>query len=96
MFISQVMFESETENREVIQRILEIKKSEIQSAAGLISYECWWKQNSKTAGFALVGKWTDKEAFKTWMKDTHKDGHQKPDIGDVKIVKSALQFEAME
>lgn len=95
MFISQVIFESEIENKNVIEQIMEQKKSEIKSAPGIISSECWWKEGVNTAGFALVSKWSDKESFQKWMKESHKDGHKKPG-GDFKITKTLYQFEAID
>ena len=60
MFISQVIFESDSENKDIIEQIMDKKSTEIKSAAGLISSECWWKESVNTAGFSLVSKWSDK------------------------------------
>lgn len=99
MFISQVIFESEIENKEIIKKMMDKKRGNIKTAAGLITSECWWKENTKTAGFSLISKWNDKESFKVWMKETHKDGHKKPeglDGKEIKISKTAHQYELVE
>lgn len=94
MFISQIIFESELENKEIIRDIMEKKSSDAKSAEGMLSHECWWKEDSKTAGFSLVIKWDDKESFQNWMKETHKDGHKKPDDAEkININKTLYKFE---
>ena len=96
MFISQVMFESEIENKDIIEQIMDKKRTEIKSATGLISSECWWKESTNTAGFSLVSKWSDKESFKNWMKESHKEGHKKSGERELKISKTAYQFESID
>jgi heme-degrading monooxygenase HmoA len=71
MFISQVIFESEIENKDVIEQIMNTKRTEIESATGIISSEFWWKEATNTVGFSIVSKWSDKESFKNWMKESH-------------------------
>lgn len=94
MFVSQVLFESEIENKEIIKKIMDQKRAEAQNAKGVISFECWWKEDVKTVGFSLVIKWDEKESFRNWMKETHKDGHKKPEsINKVNISKTLYQFE---
>lgn len=99
MFISQVIFESDIENKDIIEQIMDSKRTGIKSAEGLVSSECWWKESVNTAGFGLVSKWSDKEFFKNWMKESHKDGHKKPERPDgkeFKITKTAYQFESID
>lgn len=72
------------------------KRSDLKSAPGLISSECWWKESSNTAGFSLVSKWDDRDSFKNWMKESHKDGHKRPKSSELKITKTLYQFEPVE
>lgn len=96
MFISQVIFESEIENKNAIKQIMDKKSLEIKSAIGIISSECWWKESVNTAGFSLVLKWKDKESFKNWMKESHKDGHKRPEGKEIKISKALYEFESID
>lgn len=93
MFISQVIFESEKENKAVIDKIMKKKTADLQAADGIESFECWLKEGAERTGFALVTKWSDKEYFKKWMKDSHKDGHKKLEI---EITKTVYQFEMLD
>ena len=93
MFISQVIFESDVENREAMERIMKKKKEDSKDAEGMLSSECWWKEDTKTVGFSIITKWKDREYFKTWMKETHKGGHKKAEM-DIK--KTVYQFQETE
>lgn len=96
MFITQVIFESEKENIERIKSIMEKKRSDAESSKDIISYEIWWKESTNNVGFSLVMKWAEKEHFKNWMKETHKEGHKKPSGDAPTIIKTLNQFESIE
>ena len=97
MFIVQVIFESEKDNIERIKAIMEKKKSDAAEAdENLLSYELWWKEGTNTVGFSMVTKWANKESFKKWMKETHKDGHKKASEGSPIVNKTVYQFESIE
>lgn len=96
MFISQVIFESEIENKEIIKSIMEKKSGNVKSAAGILSSECWWKENTNTVGFSLVMKWSDKESFISWMRETHKGGHKNHGLDGINITKTSYQFEPVD
>lgn len=41
-------------------------------------------------------KWNDEESFGNWRKESHKDGHKRPEAREVKISKTVYQFESIE
>ncbi|MFV0393778.1 MAG: hypothetical protein ACK5LC_05215 [Coprobacillaceae bacterium] len=94
MFISQVIFESEKENMEIMKQIMLKKETSTENVAGLLSCECWWKEGN-TVGFAFVTKWNSKEDFQKWLKDSHKDGHQKGKQ-NIQIKKTVYQFDYID
>ena len=96
MFISQVIFESEIVNKEIIKKLMEKKSGNVKLAAGILSSECWWKENSNTVGFSLIMKWSDKESFISWMRETHKGGHKNPELESINIKKTSYQFEPVD
>ena len=96
MFISQVIFESDIENREEIEAIMLKKREDIERYVQPISSEIWWKEDKKTVAFSLVAKWQSKDDFKTWMKESHKEGHAKRSASAPEIRKTLFQFEPVE
>ena len=96
MFISQVIFESEKTNEEMLKEIMRKKLTSTLSASGIISGECWVTAKNDTIGYALVTKWENKEHFQSWFSAEHKkrphDNNQR-DGSKPKLTKTGYQFE---
>lgn len=97
MFISQVIFESEKTNEEMLKEIMKKKLTSTLSATGIISGECWVTVKTDTIGYALVSRWENKEYFQDWFSAEHKKRpHDKSQNDDSKpkLTKTGYQFEA--
>lgn len=98
MFISQVTFESEKSNENTLQYIMKKKVKEAAGAKGAISAECWKSEVQESVSYTLVVKWETKGHFKTWLSESHAEGHKKrEDSKDrPKIQKTAFQYELVD
>lgn len=94
MFISQVIFESEKENEQILKEIMRKKKISLANAEGLLTVECW-KTSKDTVGYALVSKWESKQYFQSWLVAEHKGKNVTNRKGSVIIKKTGYQFEDM-
>jgi len=96
MFISQVIFETEKMNEDVLKKIMKKKLTSALSASGIVSGECWVTEKKDTIGYALVTKWENKECFQSWFLADHKkrphDNNQR-DGSKPKLTKTGYQFE---
>lgn len=96
MFISQVIFESENVNEEILKEIMKKKLASTRSAFGIISGECWVTAKKETISYALVTKWENKEHFQTWFSAEHKNRPNDKNQNDgskPKLTKTGYQFE---
>ncbi|MDR1778109.1 MAG: antibiotic biosynthesis monooxygenase [Desulfovibrio sp.] len=96
MFISQVIFEGEKTNEEIIMALMHKKSVEASNVKGLLSTERWLKNGQNTVGFSIVCKWESREHFKAWFSTTehgHRGGktEERPPI-----TKTAYQFETVD
>lgn len=91
MYISQVTFESDLEHREMIEGLMQSKKDAIEAAELVISSEVWWKEDSRSVGFVVVGKWHKKEDFQAWLKAIHPHGHKKRPL-DAPPIRKTMAF----
>lgn len=96
MFISQVLFESTPENKRTMEKILNVKRTQLEGAEGLLASEFWWRETGNSSGFSMVTKWQAKEDFQLWMKESHKGGHKRPEGADIEINKTAYQFDFVD
>lgn len=96
MFISQVIFEADLEHKEMMRDLMRHKQAAIAAAEAVIDSEGWWKEDSRQAGFAVVGKWPSKEEFQAWLIAIHPNGHKKRAEGAPEIRKTMNRFEMVE
>ncbi len=98
MYISQVTFEVINSNEEVLKNIMSHKVESARSADGVVSVECWKRQNDEKIAYSLVIHWQTQEAFTTWMKNEHNPANRekRPQNEKVELTKSGAQYEVVE
>ena len=96
MFISQVIFEADSEHEEMMRGLMDSKRTSIEGAEKVISSEVWWRQDSKNVAFAVIGKWPAQEDFQEWLVAIHPNGHKKSPEGAPEIRKTINRFELVE
>lgn len=94
MFVTQVIFSSDIENKEEINKVKEIKKEQLTHENGPVRGKILDLVSDSKAGFALIAKWNNEEDFKTWLKEIHKDKNEKHHENSKKfnIEKTKYQF----
>ena len=80
----------------MIRELMERKRAAIEASETVLSSEVWWKEDSKSAGFAVVAKWRSRGEFQEWLKAVHPDGHKKRPADAPPIRKTINQFELVE
>lgn len=96
MFVSQVIFETNKENEEVLRGMVQRRTENTKDVPGLLSSECWRKEDKETVGYCFVNKWNRREDFLTWMREIHsgQERHAQQGKRD-SITKTVYQFEVI-
>jgi heme-degrading monooxygenase HmoA len=77
MFINTATFEIEKAYEERLINKREKDKTQLTEAKGLLSFECWRRENKDTVEFVYVSKWDSQDAFKAWIsRDEHVHEHK--------------------
>ncbi|MDY0943861.1 antibiotic biosynthesis monooxygenase family protein [Priestia megaterium] len=93
MFISQACFEGDKIIEHKIITKLQKTLKETINVQGLISTECWSKENKDRVEYVLVTKWENKEHFKKWLtREEHVEEHKEMNKQKKQGSQEELQF----
>lgn len=77
MFVNTATFEIEKAYEERLVKKREKDKAQLAQAKGILSFECWRRENKDTVEFVYVSKWESQDAFKAWIsRDEHVNEHK--------------------
>ncbi len=104
MFISQACFEGDKIIEHKIIAKLQKTMKETIDVEGLISTDCWLKENKDRIEYVFVTKWKSKDHFKKWLTreenvEEHKEMNKQKKQGsqeEVKINKTLRQYEIVD
>lgn len=104
MFVNQALFESDKSNEDKLVEKVKNTVKQTKDIQGLLTVECWKRENKDLVEYAIVTKWTAKKDFIAWLsREDHVTEHKemnkqkKQGISDKPIFKKTLlQFEAIE
>ncbi|MEI4529263.1 antibiotic biosynthesis monooxygenase family protein [Priestia megaterium] len=104
MFISQACFEGDKIIEHKIIKKLQKTMKETINVPGLISTDCWLKENKDRVEYVFVAKWESKEHFKKWVtREEHIEEHkqmnkqkQQGEKEEVKIKKTLRQYKTVD
>ncbi|MFP7489254.1 antibiotic biosynthesis monooxygenase [Bacillus paralicheniformis] len=104
MFISQACFEGDKTNEHKIIAKLQKTMNETINTPGLVSVDCWLKENKDRVEYVFVTKWESKDHFKTWVTredhvEEHKEMNKQKQQGqqeEVKIKKTLRQYQVVD
>ncbi|MCM3444580.1 antibiotic biosynthesis monooxygenase family protein [Metabacillus halosaccharovorans] len=77
MFVNTATFEIGKIHKEILEKKREKDKEKLAEARGLISFECWKRENTETVEFVYVSKWESQSDFKAWIsREDHVNEHK--------------------
>ena len=77
MFVNTATFEIEKAYEERLVKKREKDQAQLAKAKGILSFECWRRENKDTVEFVYVSKWESQDAFKAWIsRDEHVNEHK--------------------
>jgi len=102
MFVNTATFEIEKAYEERLVKKREKDKEKLAEAKGLISFECWKRENTEMVEFVYVSKWESQADFKAWIsredhvnehKEMNKKRKENPQPDQVKMKKTLRAYE---
>lgn len=77
MFVNTATFEIEKAHEDRLVKKREKDQAQLAKANGILSFECWRRENTDTVEFVYVSKWESQDAFKAWIsRDEHVNEHK--------------------
>ncbi len=77
MFVNTATFEIEKAYEDRLVKKREKDQAQLAKAKGILSFECWRRENKDTVEFVYVSKWESQDAFKAWIsRDEHVNEHK--------------------
>ena len=77
MFVNTATFEIEKAYEERLVKKREKDQAQLAKAKGILSFECWRRENKDIVEFVYVSKWESQDAFKAWIsRDEHVNEHK--------------------